>query len=255
MQSRFNSGRSQANGYLLPILSGQQITVVGTNEIRKSKMKRLTTASVLFALSMAHVAHAQYNQTRGTVLGGLTGAAAGAIIGDNSDEAGAGAAIGGVVGALAGSLLGSAEDDRARYEYAARQQQYYQQQNYRAALAANAAAQAVTIQDVVAMARSGVSDAVIATAIQQRGLRQPLQVADIVYLSQNGVGDSVIRTMQQFGAQSASMVQSSFLPTTRIIATRPAQPVVIHHRGYHAPRCNGYSQRPVHVHHRSVYIR
>jgi uncharacterized protein YcfJ len=53
---------------------------------------------------------AQYNQQRGAVVGGLTGAAAGAIIGENSDEPGVGAAIGGIVGALAGKVLGNVQD-------------------------------------------------------------------------------------------------------------------------------------------------
>ena len=221
-------------------------------------MQRLITAAVVVSTLMT-TANAQYHQTRGTVLGGLTGAAAGAIIGENSDEPGAGAAIGGVVGALAGTLLGQAEDDRARYQYAARQQYYYQQQNYQASLAAQAAAQAVTVQDVVNMARSGVSEAVIATAIQQRGLRQPLQVADIVYLSQQGVGDSVIRAMQQYGAGASAIAAAPAPPVTQIIATRPKPPVVIHHHSYRGPGCNrgyGYGPRPpIQVYQRSIYVR
>ena len=48
---------------------------------------------------------------RGTVLGGLLGAGAGAVIGNQSDRPLEGAAIGGAVGALTGGLLGSARDE------------------------------------------------------------------------------------------------------------------------------------------------
>ena len=48
---------------------------------------------------------------RGTVLGGLAGAGAGAIIGNQSGRGLEGAAIGGAVGALTGGLLGSARDE------------------------------------------------------------------------------------------------------------------------------------------------
>ena len=201
-------------------------------------MKRIITMSVAATLLFTSIATAQYNQTRGTVFGGLTGAAAGAIIGDNSDEAGAGAAIGGVVGALAGNFLGKAQDGQAQYQYAAQQQRIYQQQNYQAAQAAQYAAQAVSVQDVVALSRSGVSDAVIATAIQQRGLQQRLAVEDIVYLSQNGVGEGVIRTMQQFGTGGQAIAVQSVPRVTKVITTRPSPPVVIQYRS------GGYGYRP-----------
>ena len=51
---------------------------------------------------------------RGTVLGGIIGAGAGAIIGHQSDRPLEGAAIGGAVGAGAGGLLGGAKDDERR---------------------------------------------------------------------------------------------------------------------------------------------
>lgn len=204
-------------------------------------MKRVTIGIICAIFALQGQAHAQYSQTRGTVLGGLTGAAAGAIIGDNNDEAGVGAAIGGVVGALAGSALGQAEDQRSRYYYAAQQQQRYAQENY-------INSQAVSTRDVIAMARSGVGEGVIVTAIQNRGIQQPLQVADIVYLSQNGVPDSVIRTMQAAGSGGAVVAVP---PRPQVIATRP--PVVIHYRsgppryhGHHHGRGYGYG-RPVYI--------
>ena len=99
-------------------------------------------------------AFAQTGKQRGATFGGLAGAIAGGLIGDNNDEAGAGAAIGGVVGAVAGGILGDAADkdaemarQRAAY-YQAQRQQYAQQQQ------AAVMQSAVTLQDVISMTRS-----------------------------------------------------------------------------------------------------
>ncbi|MGI9243126.1 MAG: glycine zipper domain-containing protein, partial [Verrucomicrobiales bacterium] len=54
---------------------------------------------------------------RGTVVGGLLGAGAGAVIGNQSDRPLEGAAIGGAVGALTGGLLGSARDEAYSRSY------------------------------------------------------------------------------------------------------------------------------------------
>lgn len=72
------------------------------------------------------------NAKTGAVMGGLIGAGAGAIIGNQSGRAGEGALIGAGAGALGGGVLGSAKDDQnARARRAAeqqRQQQYYYNQ-------------------------------------------------------------------------------------------------------------------------------
>ena len=57
---------------------------------------------------------AQSKTTQGAVLGGLLGAGTGAIIGNQSDHAGAGTAIGAGLGALGGGLLGKALEDNSR---------------------------------------------------------------------------------------------------------------------------------------------
>lgn len=51
---------------------------------------------------------AQSKTTQGAVLGGLLGAGTGAIVGNQSDHAGAGTAIGAGLGALGGGLVGHA---------------------------------------------------------------------------------------------------------------------------------------------------
>jgi len=57
---------------------------------------------------------AQSKTTQGAVLGGLLGAGTGAIIGNQSDHAGAGTAIGAGLGALGGGLIGNALEENAQ---------------------------------------------------------------------------------------------------------------------------------------------
>ena len=57
---------------------------------------------------------AQSKTTQGAVLGGLLGAGTGAIIGNQSDHAGAGTAIGAGLGALGGGLIGHALEENEK---------------------------------------------------------------------------------------------------------------------------------------------
>ena len=158
----------------------------------RAKFPTLTclVVSSLVWSTMDHPADAQGNKQRGVALGGLAGAVGGAIIGENSDKAGAGAAIGGVVGAVTGGLLGSAAD-KEQQAYARQQALYQQQQQLAAAQAA------VSINDVVNMTRSGLSDHVIINQIRTRGVRHQLQVSEIIAMHQQGVSEAVITAMQQ----------------------------------------------------------
>ena len=57
---------------------------------------------------------AQSKTTQGAVLGGLLGAGTGAIIGNQTDHAGAGTAIGAGLGALGGAMVGNAMEENSR---------------------------------------------------------------------------------------------------------------------------------------------
>ena len=57
---------------------------------------------------------AQSKTTQGAVLGSALGAATGAIIGNQSDHAGAGTAIGAGLGALGGGLIGHAMEENSQ---------------------------------------------------------------------------------------------------------------------------------------------
>lgn len=161
--------------------------------IRKSfTVLSLACAGIAATASDASAQHTQ----RGAILGGLGGAVVGGLIGDHNDKAGAGAAIGGALGVVGGAVLGNARDkeiNAQRYQqqyhhqqrvYAQQQRQYVQTQS------------AVSINDVITMCRSGLSDSVVMNQIQTRGVQQQLQVSDIIAMHQQGVSDVVISTMQ-----------------------------------------------------------
>ena len=94
---------------------------------------------------LASSAQAQYHTERGAVIGGLTGAAAGAAIGHQNGETAEGALIGSAIGLFSGALIGSSVD-------AEQSRQRYVEQQY---LAQNA--RAVTISEVLSMTSNGVS--------------------------------------------------------------------------------------------------
>ncbi|MEM6471656.1 MAG: glycine zipper domain-containing protein [Planctomycetota bacterium] len=174
-------------------------------------------------VSSSSLVYGQTNQQRGATLGGIAGAIAGGLIGDHNDEAGAGAAIGGVVGAVAGGVLGNAADkdailrqQRAAY-YESQRQQYAQQQRVATLQAA------VTLQDVIQMSRSGLSDQVIINQVRQRGFVGQLAVSDIIALHQQGVREPVITALQSAGAAPQPSAGS-------ISIARPPQPVVEQYR-------------------------
>lgn len=82
-------------------------------------MKKMTVAVMGLALIAAAGCEsmgtaAQSKRTQGAVLGGLLGAGTGAIIGNQSDHAGAGTAIGAGLGALGGGLIGNAMEEQDR---------------------------------------------------------------------------------------------------------------------------------------------
>ncbi len=197
-------------------------------------MKRFTHFAILIATLAAVAitgtknAAAQNNLQRGATLGGLGGAVIGGLIGDNSNKAGEGAAIGGVVGVVAGSLLGNAADKDAALRS---QQRYYAQQQHQIAQQQQAAAiqqSAVTLNDVVNMTRSGLSDSLIINQIHQRGyLGQKLAVNDIIALHQNGVSENIISSLQN--APSPQIAQTHVVETHPVVAAPVVvrQPVVV----------------------------
>jgi outer membrane lipoprotein SlyB len=229
-------------------MSRPDFSLFGMKKMRLVPRRGVWRAGTLLAVAClttqsGGTAHAQ-NTQRGAVVGGLGGAIAGALIGDHNNKAGAGAAIGGAIGAVGGAVIGNARDKEIAQQ---RQQQYYAQQQRTYAyqqqqLAATQAA--VSIGDIVNMSRSGLSESVMITQIQSRGVQQQLQVSDIILLHQQGVPESVITAMQNARvgapvpapAQPTVVVQPSPVVVQEYVVPRYAPPpYYYHHHHYHRP--------------------
>ena len=123
------------------------------------------------------------HQENGAIEGGLIGAGIGALAGGRK-HALVGAAAGGAIGTGVGAIAGANADAEEK-----RQKE--------AAVAAAAPVRGpVTLDDIIKMSASGVSDMVIINQIRSSGTRYNLDGATIIMLQQNGVKDSVITEMQ-----------------------------------------------------------
>ena len=131
----------------------------------------------VFALTLFSLGcNSPYRSDQGAVVGGLTGAGLGALVGGASGHPGAGAAIGAGVGALSGAAVGGSLDDieaNNRAEIAAR-------------LGRPAPSGAVTIDDVIAMSRAGVTEDIIVTHVRTHGAAGPLRPNDLIVLQLSG---------------------------------------------------------------------
>ena len=178
-----------------------------------------------------------YYADRGAGLGALAGAGAGAIIGDaTGGNAASGALIGAGLGAVTGGVVGSGMDEmqaRNRAEIAASMGRQVQ-------------AGAASIDEVVAMSRSGVDPMLIQNYVRSSGMSRTLAASDVIYLHNQGVSKDVIQIMQ-----SPPMPPPTFIaqgPPPVIVEEHYYGPPVCHphfgyHRGYHhGPRTSfGFS--------------
>ncbi len=172
----------------------------------------------VFALTLvsllAPTCLAQSRTQNGATVGGVAGAVIGGIIGHQNDETPEGALIGGAVGAITGGLIGRAQDnDLQRQRYY--QQQAYQQQQQQAYIQQQAIANSgVAMGVVINMSRSGISDSLIMTQLQSRGVQRRLEVSDIIALHQQGVSDTVITAFQS--APLATHLAAPRPPVTQV---------------------------------------
>ena len=100
---------------------------------------------------------------------------------------------------------------------------------------------AVTVPDVITMSQSRLSDPVIITQIQTRGVAQRLQAPDLITLSNAGVSDAVIQAMQTAQLSTAPIAAPMPVYRDRVIVEehyvvpRPYPRPVIVHEYYHHP--------------------
>jgi len=181
----------------------------------------------------------QNDTVGGAVVGGGVGALTGAVIGGRKQR-GEGALIGAGVGALAGGLLGRSTDI-ADQRQAANGAYVASQAN------AQAAALAVTNNDLVEMTRAGLSEDLIISTIRSRGGRFDLSPSGLISLKQYGVSDRVVLAAQSntsagFAPAPAPAVMVSQPP---VVYVRPAP--TIHF--YSGPRWYGHGHHHWHGHH------
>lgn len=143
-------------------------------------------AALSVVLLAASGCRSPFYADQGALAGGLTGAGVGALIGDASGNALPGAALGAGIGAISGGLIGGAMDEV--------------EAKNRAMIAAQMGQQlppgGVTVNDIVAMTRSGVDEELIVNHICANGVAQPVQAGDLITLQQQGISKNVISAMQ-----------------------------------------------------------
>ena len=150
-------------------------------------MTRPTTSVLLAAALLAAAGcRSPFYADQGALAGGLTGAGIGALVGDATGNALPGAAIGAGIGAVSGGLIGGAIDEVEAKNRAMIAQQMGQQ----------IPPGGVTVNDIVAMTRSGVDEELIVNHIRANGVAQPVQANELIILQQQGISKTVIGAMQ-----------------------------------------------------------
>lgn len=165
----------------------------------------LLVALIPAALGLSGCA-SPYHSDQGALTGGLLGAGTGAVVGHALGNTGAGAVVGAAGGALAGAAIGHGMDEEDARNRALIAQQMGRQ----------IAAQAVTINDVLAMSRAQVHEDLIINHVRAHGMAAPLRTEDIIGLNQSGVSPRVIAAMQ-----------ASPMPQPVVVQQPPPPPVVV----------------------------
>lgn len=151
-------------------------------------MRKLTAAllSLAFLATSTGCQSSPNRSGEGALIGGLLGAGAGTIIGNQSHDRDKGrtqgALIGGVVGALGGALAGS--------------QIQKQPQQQSTGQAVNPSQ--MTVSQIVDLSRQGVHEDVIVDRIKMSNSRFSLSQSDVEYLNGQGVSQKVISSMQGY---------------------------------------------------------
>ena len=155
-----------------------------------------------------------------TASGALAGGATGAIIGSVAGHSGPAALLGGAAGALVGGLIGHGMDQAQEAHLRAQAPRTLERVER---------GQPLTVADVKALAKAGISDELIISQIRNSRTVYHLNTADIIALRDAGVSDRVIDFMintptQTPSAEVGGMVGTAPpapLPETIIVAPGP----------------------------------
>jgi outer membrane lipoprotein SlyB len=127
----------------------------------------------------------QNNTGSGALIGAAAGAITGAAIG-GPRNGGAGALIGAAAGAIGGGLIGNSMDQEQNARLRAQAPQTYVKVDQ---------GQPLSVVDVKALAKAGISEDVIISQIQNSHTVYHLSTADIIDLRDSGVSDKVVNYM------------------------------------------------------------
>ena len=154
-----------------------------------------------------------------TASGALAGGAAGAIAGSLARHPGPGALVGAAVGTVVGGLIGHGMDQAQEAQLRTQAPQTLQRLEQ---------SQPLTVPDVKALVKAGITDDLIISQIRNSRTVYHLTTADIVDLKNSGASDKIIDYMintptQIPSAETAGVVgQASPPPVTEQIIVAPA---------------------------------
>ena len=152
-------------------------------------MKHMRLTSLIWWLALVSLVgcntSGHYNRDSLALFGTAAGAGIGAAFSNGNSSTAENALIGGVVGGLTGAAVGENLD-----EFEARNQALFEHHLGRQLVGA------VTMNDVLALTRAGVSDEVICTHITRNRPARPLTTQDLIMLQENGVSNVVIQALQ-----------------------------------------------------------
>ena len=181
--------------------------------VTKANILILAVATSVVVLTGCQYPNGEPNNTgAGALIGGALGAITGAAIG-GPRHGGEGALIGAAAGMIAGGAVGNSMDQQQQAELRAQAPQTYVRV---------VQGQPLSIADVKAMARAGVSGDVIISQIQGTHTVFHLSSADIIDLHNAGVSDNVVNYMINTQS-SAAEAQAT---TTVVVPQAPPPPPV-----------------------------
>ena len=155
----------------------------------------------------------QNNTASGALIGGAAGAITGAAIG-GSRHGGVDALIGAGAGALAGGLIGNSVDREQEARLQAQAPQTYARVDQ---------GQALSVADVKALAKAGISEDVIIAQIQNSHTVFHLSSVEIIDLRDAGVTDKVVNFM----INTASAAPQTATVIQQMPPAPPAETVVV----------------------------
>ena len=163
--------------------------------------------STVFLAGCQNPDGSENNTGSGAIIGGAIGAITGAAIG-GSNHGGQDALIGAAVGAVAGGLIGNSSDREQEARLRAQAPQTYARVEQ---------GQPLSLADVKALSRAGISDDVIISQIKNSRTVFHFSAADIIDLRDAGVTDKVVNYM----INTPSTAPESASTATQVIQFAP----------------------------------